>query len=300
MKKEKKFWRDFGEGNNLLDTLSQSTGKHLIIFDTETTGLDHTKDTIIQISAIKMQLEENNEMTELARLDMYINPQCKLPKKIVEITGITDELLADKPVEDNAWPTIREFFDSTNLLCGHNAASFDIGMLKALYDRHNEPYKDWIVFDTMRMAQELYLKDIVGNFKLGNLAANFDLDFGLTFHNSMDDVIATTRLLRYFIEEYIDKREKTNNTPKTVPTQIKSCWAWTGYRGMQRLYVRVAYENRVIWMNQRRPYNWGEKDVGSLAVLDMKDIEKQVLKLYKCETLEQLSKVRDSRYAAMV
>ena len=79
--------------------------------------------------------------------------------------------------------------------------------------------------------------------------------------------------------------------------KVKAAWAWTGYKGMQRLYVRVFHENRVLWMNQRRPYNWGEKDAGSLDLFDMKDIEQQTLKLYGCETLDELSKVRDSRYA---
>ena len=299
--KRKKFWRDFGEGVQLFDVLEQHVGEHLIIFDTETTGLSPEFDSIIQISAIKMQIEPDKELSEVGRLDMYINPGRKLDKKIVQLTGITDERLANEPTEDIAWPTIQEFFASTNLVGGHNAAKFDMSMLKSLYNRHDEPHKNWVCLDTMRMAQELYLKEEVGNFKLGNLAEHFDVNFGLTFHNSMDDVIATVRLLRYFVEEYTEKKNNCEEAPSTtVPAKVRSAWAWTGYRGMQRLYVRLDYEERVLWMNQRRPYNWGEKDIGTLALVDMADIEKQVLNLYKCKDLEELSKVREPKYAAYV
>ena len=101
-----------------------------------------------------------------------------------------------------------------------------------------------------------------------------------------------------FIEEYKEKKENDmGQVIIKIPTKVKSCWAWTGYRGMQRLYVRVRHEDRVLWINQRRPYEWGEKDKNSLELFDMHDIEQQVLKLYGCKDLEELSKVRESKYA---
>lgn len=296
--KRKKFWRDFGEGVQLFDILEQHVGEHLIIFDTETTGLSPETDSIIQISAIKMLIEPEKALSEVDRLDMYINPGRKLNKKIVQLTGITDERLANEPKEDEAWPTIRDFFASTNLVCGHNALRFDMSMLRALYERQNENKDNWICADTMRMAQELFLKDEVGSFGLGALAEHFGVDFGLTFHNSIDDVIATVRLLRYFIEEYEEKKAQTQKEPATkVPAKVEYCKPWTGYRGMQRLYVTLDYEGRSLWVNQRRPYNWGEKYPGTLVMVDVADIERQVLELYKCADLEELSKVREAKYS---
>lgn len=306
---EKKWWRDFGVGPKVLETLS-NCGQTFVIFDTETTGLSAELNHIIQISAIKCVIDEEYQFHEIGRLDTYINPGYKLPKQIVKITGITDEQLAKYPDEKTQWPAISNFFKDIHIVCGHNA-SFDMSMLGAMYKRNEEEF-DPIVLDTLRMAQELHLKNEAGSHKLGALAAHFGVDYGLTFHNSMDDVIATMRLLRLFVEEYVEKRSKDSenaihvfdaegnaiiiDTPK-IKTKIKSCWAWTGYRGMQRLYVRVKHEDRVVWMNQRRPYDWGEKDKGSIDMFDMKDIEQQVLKLYGCQTLEELSKVRESKYA---
>lgn len=315
--KDKKWWRDFGVGQIVLDTLSNNQGKQFILFDTETTGLSPVESVnkwgrtveasvIIQISAIKCEIDEDCQFHEVDKMDLYINPEKKLPTKITEITGITDELLSQYPNENAQWSKIYEFFGDNAIVCGHNSR-FDIGFMQELYKRHGKEFHVDVELDTLKMAQELHLKEEAGSHKLGDLTRQFGLDYGLTFHNSMDDVTATMRLLRLFVEEYQDKKLKGNpsidvpvgivSVNGKIPTKIKSAWAWTGYKGMQRLYVRVWYEDRIVWMNQRRPYNWGEKTPGSIDMFDMHDIERQVLKLYQCETLEELSKVRESRYA---
>ena len=303
-KEEKKWWRDFGVGQKVIETLNQNKGKDVIIFDTETTGLSAELNHIIQISAIKCNIDGKCQFHEVGRLDTYINPGYPLPKKIVNITGITDDKLADYPSENIQWPAIYEFFGDEPLVCGHNVP-FDVGMLKAMYARQGKELKA-NALDTLKMAQELHLKTETGSHKLGTLAEYFGLDYGLTFHNSMDDVIATTRLLRMFVDEYLEKKENCDKcVTAKIPTKITNCWAWTSTfipKGskdgpLQRLYVKVAHENRVVWMNQRRPYTWGEKDKGSIDLFDMQDIENQVLKLYGCSTLEELSKVRESKYA---
>ena len=317
MVKEKTWWRDFGVGQKIVATLSENVGKELVVFDTETTGLSPETNHIIQLSAIKCTIDEDCQFHEIARMDTYINPGYKLPAKIIEITGITDEKLADCPGEAEQWGAIHEFLGDSPIACGHNVP-FDVSMVQAMYRRYGAEFNP-IDLDTLRMAQELHRKDEAGSHKLGVLAEHFGLDYGLTFHNSMDDVVATMRLLRLFVEEYLEKKKNdcveintfdsegnaiTLSMPKTnkIKTKIKSCWAWTspwnGKGGpLQRLYVRVKHEDRVLWMNQRRPYDWGEKDKGSIDMFDLKDIEQQVLTLYGCTTLEELSKVRESKYA---
>lgn len=296
MTEEKKWWRDFGMGQKVFSVLSDNVGKELIIFDTETTGLDPTVERIIQISAKKCIIDDNLQFHEVKDYDTYINPEKRLDKEITKITGITDAMLADKRTEDQVFDEIFTLFGETPIVCGHNAP-FDVNMLSAMYARHGKTFNP-VILDTLTMARELHLKKETGTHKLGALAEYFGLDYGLTFHNSMDDVTATMRLFRMFIEEYKEKKENDMGQEIIkIPTKVKSCWAWTGYRGMQRLYVRVRHEDRVLWINQRRPYEWGEKDKNSLELFDMHDIEQQVLKLYGCKDLEELSKVRESKYA---
>ena len=304
-------------GQKTIDVLSNNIGSQFILFDTETTGL-HAYPTvdkkgrpleaavIIQLSAIKFEIEEDFQFRELDRFSTFINPEKPLPPDIVrfnerEKTGINDELLAKYPNEDTLWPDILNFFGNTPIVSGHNVSKFDVSMMRAMYDRHGMEFKPAAELDTLIMAHELHLKEEAGSHKLPALADHFGLNYGLGFHNAMDDVIATMRLLRFFIEEYLEKKEKLESAEtqkiRKIPTKIKAAWAFTGYRGIQRLYVRVFHEERVLWMNQRRPYNWGEKDAGSLELFDIEDIEKQALKLYGCKTLEELSKVRDARQA---
>lgn len=325
---EKALWRGFGEGSQIMDILKNHVGEQIIVFDTETTGLKED-DVIIQISAIKLEVEQDNMLSEVERLDMYINPERKLDKIIVDLTGITDETLATAPTETEAWPKIQKFFDKVVYLCGHNAATFDMRMLRGLYSRHGITEDNWICSDTMKMAQELYHKNEVGNFKLGNLAEHFGVNFGLTFHNSMDDVIATVRLLRYFIEEYSEKEKadpaafkKKSASQKSTSyksysyetkeevqskrkVKIKNCWPWKsefndpkGGGPMERLYVKLWFEDRVLWVNKKYPYNWGEKDRGTISQVDMADIEKQVLALYGCNALEEIRTIQESKYAS--
>ena len=64
----------------------------LIIFDLETTGLDLVRDRIIQISYIKV-MPDGEEQRE----NLLINPDKAIPQEVVELTGISNDDVADAP-----------------------------------------------------------------------------------------------------------------------------------------------------------------------------------------------------------
>lgn len=70
--------------------------KKIVFFDAETTGLDPEKDQIIELAAALVT--ENG-------IELKIDAFCKLPEgekipeKIVELTHITDDMLADKGID---------------------------------------------------------------------------------------------------------------------------------------------------------------------------------------------------------
>ena len=97
--------------------------KPLIIFDLETTGLDISKDRIIQISYIKA-MPDGTE----TRRNYMVNPECKLPPMITEITSITDEMLADKPTFKELAGTLVKDFEGCDF-AGFNSNRFDVPML---------------------------------------------------------------------------------------------------------------------------------------------------------------------------
>ena len=71
------------------------TYKALVVFDTETTGLNYTNDQIIELAALRVELDPQGEPIITKQMDTFISlPQGeKLPQRIVQLTGITDEVL---------------------------------------------------------------------------------------------------------------------------------------------------------------------------------------------------------------
>jgi DNA polymerase III epsilon subunit family exonuclease len=80
--------------NNDLDLLPTQ----FVVFDLETTGLDATKHEIIEIGALRVFRESTTPQTFQA----LVRPQANISKKIVELTGITQEMLDrdGKPLAD--------------------------------------------------------------------------------------------------------------------------------------------------------------------------------------------------------
>jgi DNA polymerase III epsilon subunit family exonuclease len=66
-----------------------------IILDTETTGLNYeNRDRIVEIACVELI----NHVPTGNTYQVYINPQMKMSSEATTISGITDELLADKPL----------------------------------------------------------------------------------------------------------------------------------------------------------------------------------------------------------
>ena len=103
--------------------------KPIIFFDLETTGLNIVKDRIIEISAIKICLNGDQEIKtrRLKPVDAEGN-QMKLPKEVVDLTHITDEDLADKPTFREIAKSLAEWMKGCDL-GGYNSNRFDIPLL---------------------------------------------------------------------------------------------------------------------------------------------------------------------------
>jgi len=71
-------------------------------------------------------VDENDEVVE--SLEFLCNPGIKLPKKIVQITGITDEMLADQPPFSECAENLAKFIESCDAVAAHNL-SFDWAMV---------------------------------------------------------------------------------------------------------------------------------------------------------------------------
>ncbi|WP_133179019.1 exonuclease domain-containing protein [Shewanella decolorationis] len=96
-----------------------------IALDAETTGLEAETDKIIEIAAIKFDLLSNDHPV----FESLINPAVKLPRKITNITGITNKMLVDQPPFAKLAQDLKAFIGDLPIVAYN--AKFDKGFLDA-------------------------------------------------------------------------------------------------------------------------------------------------------------------------
>ncbi|MBI1425298.1 MAG: DNA polymerase III subunit epsilon [Gammaproteobacteria bacterium] len=126
-----------------------------IVLDTETTGLEVAEGhRIIEVGCIELL---NRRLTQ-NRFHFYLNPDREIDPGAVEVHGITNQFLADKPRFAEISSDLLNFLKDAELII-HNAP-FDVGFLDAEFTRVNPKWvgisKACPVTDTLQMARKLH------------------------------------------------------------------------------------------------------------------------------------------------
>ena len=121
--------------------------EEFVAFDLETTGLSSQNDEIIEIGAVILK-----DGKEVARFQSFVDPGRKLDRKIVDLTGITDEMLRGAPKLHQVLPEFLEFCGN-RILVAHNA-DFDTGFIRAACRKLGLQYP-FTSADTLILAQNL-------------------------------------------------------------------------------------------------------------------------------------------------
>ena len=137
-----------------------------VVLDLETTGLNCAYNRIIEFGAVKV---EHGIVTE--EIDILINPECPLPKKIVEITSINDKMLENQPTIKEALPRILSFIGDA-ILVTHNA-DFDFSFLQHALRNNGFDELTNPVIDTLSLSRYLFPES--KNHRLGSLCRNMDV-----------------------------------------------------------------------------------------------------------------------------
>lgn len=132
--------------------------KNYTAFDTETTGVDHNVDKIIEIAAVKVRFG-----IPIARFSMLVNPGMHIPAAATNVNHITDRMVRHARSEEHV---LRKFnkFVGADILIAHNSSKFDIPLLKKAYTSHDLGHVNAFT-DSLWMART-YLKGLE-NYKLG-------------------------------------------------------------------------------------------------------------------------------------
>jgi DNA polymerase-3 subunit epsilon len=124
-----------------------------IVLDTETTGLDPAQGhRVIELGCVELI---DRKLTG-RHLHLYMNPEREVEAAALEVHGITNAFLADKPLFAAIADTFLEFVEGAELII-HNAP-FDIGFLNhelAMLNRGYKTMTDYCsVLDTLAMARK--------------------------------------------------------------------------------------------------------------------------------------------------
>ena len=93
-----------------------------IVLDTETTGLDYTRERMVEFAAVRL---ENGKIKD--EFQTLINPEQHIRKSSIAIHGITQDMVADAPTEAEVMPKILEFIGDYPIVA-HNVI-FDYSFL---------------------------------------------------------------------------------------------------------------------------------------------------------------------------
>ena len=167
----------------------------VVVFDVEATGLDTARDEIIQIAAIKVDLQGQ----EIARFVRYLRAG-KSVGLSEQVHHISDAYLQENGVEPSE--ALQGFceFAQGSIIVGHNVV-FDLTILASQLRRLGLPPLDIPAFyDTLDIYRRFYPQ--LPNYKLEYLGEVFHVQHKSS-HDAFDDICATGEILLHAVRENI-------------------------------------------------------------------------------------------------
>jgi len=203
----------FSVGINPLDLLSDSghfisflddfqylfDNARLVVFDTETTGLDTSNDDIVQIAAIEI-IEGKPGRT----FEVFINTDKDISES-EKIHNISKEYLDEHSVnKKSALSEFLKFIDGDTVVAHNLEYDYDI-LNSNLFREGLDVVSDEIqLYDSIDITKRLYPN--LPKYKLEFLLSTLNIE-GDNSHNALDDVRATVNLLTHCV----DKIKKTSS-----------------------------------------------------------------------------------------
>lgn len=204
----------------------------LIVLDFETTGTDPDNDFIIDIGAVKVNPDGTRDVFE-----SLILPPVTIPSEVVELTGITNEMVQGAPMFRDVAADFQTFLAGCDI-AGFGVARFDAKVLAAEFNRAGVAWStDGIaIVDAQRIFHKREPRDLTAAVKFYT---------GLTFdgaHRAMADVLATISVIEGQVAKYL-------LTPD-VATLAKECEEEAGRY--------VDKDRKLFWRNGEAAFAFGK------------------------------------------
>lgn len=210
-----------------------------VVFDIETTGLSPKECKITEIGAIKI---EHGEITD--KFSQLINPGVPIPPNITDLTGITDEMVADKPHIDSVLPEFLEFCHGCAVVA-HNA-QFDCGFIRYNAAELNLEFHNKTV-DTLKLSRELFPNE--RKHSLDAICKRLGVSLE-NHHRAVDDATATAEIFLKFVElahknkDDADEVINIDTRPELLKRQkYHIILLAKNYVGLKNLYQLISKSN---------------------------------------------------------
>ncbi|MDD6817407.1 MAG: 3'-5' exonuclease [Prevotellaceae bacterium] len=226
--------------------------KPLVIFDLETTGLDLVRDRIIQISYIKVGVDGSEK-----RGDHIINPGIMIPKEVEELTGITNEVVKDKPNFKMLAQSLCNEFEGCDF-AGFNSNRFDIPMLAEEFLRVgiNFDFSKCRMIDAQVIFHKMEKRNLAAAYKF-YCGRKMEEDFEA--HRADQDTEATYRVLQGQLDMY--NPETQEEEERRIPNDMDAL------NEFSKMNNNVDFAGRIVWSEAKGPNGQPLKDADGNSVM---------------------------------
>lgn len=166
----------------------------IVFFDLETTGINISKDRIVEVSLLKVHPNGKEELKT-----RRINPEMHIPEESTAIHGIKDEDVKDCPTFKQVAKSLADYLEGCDL-AGFNSSRFDVPMLVEEFLRAN------VDFDVSK-RKFVDVQIIFHRKEQRTLEAAYkfycDKEL-LNAHSAESDTIATYEVLKSQLDRYPD------------------------------------------------------------------------------------------------
>jgi len=172
--------------------MTLNLSKPICFFDLETTGVNISKDRIVEISILKVFPNGNKESKT-----WLVNPEIPIPKEVSLIHGVTDERIANEPTFKELSKEISALIKDSDL-AGFNSNRFDIPLLAEEMLRAGLDFdmKNRLAVDVQTIFHKMEQRTLGAAYKF---YCNKDLE---NAHSAEADTNATYEVLKAQIERY--------------------------------------------------------------------------------------------------
>lgn len=291
------YWKmNQDETKKFLELVKQ--GKPFVVYDLETTGKKSTADYVVQFSACRYEMV-GKYYENVDSINLFIKPPVYMSQEVVDIHGITNEMLEDKPTEAEVFSQIESFMKDA-VIMGYNIIKFDNKFMEEMYKRQGKEFVPEETADVYLMAKEnVYPKDVktfllekdknVGklnphdpklySLSLSAMITYMEVEDSFQFHSADEDIRATwacaVKLAKKYNKLFSFPWEKRRQAKIIRMDSFKKSslinYTYVVLQDETGSYYKMYYDNRTK--------GWVDTEGSVIPMLNMPDVHEQAEKI---------------------